>query len=363
MARSASTLSISNWYLDLSLGGSRTARSIRAISGDSTIRVSALMIVGRGGILRNSSIRSIVSGSRSLRVGGKRAGRNDRVILTLSGYGAGRGGRIVLRDIVGVGRFGEVDIAIRGLRMRNGPIDVGSGGRRWGRDRRVMAVVIRSRTIRVRLIGSVELGNSSVVSTLDGGSAGRGGRVVLVLGNTIGVDWVGGLNIAIRGLRGRNGPLGVGSGGGRWGRDGRVMTIMMKNGTTGVSPVRSIGSVHRTVGSSFVRSVVMRDSHLVTSVSWDTTTRISRARPIVVVLSWNRCRWCGWVVGGNRPGVGRIDLVRFRGRRDGCVGFIAGRGDRVRGIRTSFRDRDVTWVVSVLARDRDGGVGATVGWN
>ena len=162
MARSASTLSISNWYLDLSLGGSRTARSIRAISGDSTIRVSALMIVGRGGILRNSSIRSIVSGSRSLRVGGKRAGRNDRVILTLSGYGAGRGGRIVLRDIVGVGRFGEVDIAIRGLRMRNGPIDVGSGGRRWGRDRRVMAVVIRSRTTGIGPAGSLGRGRRIV---------------------------------------------------------------------------------------------------------------------------------------------------------------------------------------------------------
>ena len=88
----------------------------------------------------------------------------------------------------------------------------------------------------------------------------------------------------------------------------------------------------------------------------------------MVVLSWNRCGWCGWIVWGNRHRVSRIDevivdLVRFRDRRDGCVGSIAGRGDRIRGIRTSFRDRDVTWVVSVLARDRDSGVGATVGRN
>ena len=211
-----------------------------------------------------------------------------------------------------------------------------------------MAVVVRSRTIGVRLIRSAGLGNSSVVSALDGCRAGRGGRIVLVLGNTIGIDWVGGLNIAIRGLRRRNGPVGAGSGGGRWRRDGRVMTIVMKNGTTGVSPVRSVD---------------MRGGYFVTSVSLDVAVRISRARPIVVVLGWNRCGWCGWVVGGNRPGVGRIDLVRFRSRWDGCVGSIAGRGDRVRGVRTSFRDRDVTWVVSVLARDRDGGVGATVGWN
>ena len=58
-----------------------------------------------------------------------------------------------------------------------------------------------------------------------------------------------------------------------------------------------------------------------------------------------------------------VGLVRFRGGWDGCIGSVAGRGDRVRGIRTSFRDRDVTWVVSVLARDRDSGVGATVGRN
>ena len=88
----------------------------------------------------------------------------------------------------------------------------------------------------------------------------------------------------------------------------------------------------------------------------------------MVVLSWNRCGWCGWIVGGNRPRVGRIDevivgLVRFRGGWDGCIGSVAGRGDRVRGIRTGFRDRDVTRVVSVLARDRDSGVGATVGRN
>ena len=172
------------------------------------------MIVDRGGILRNSSIGSIVGGSRSLRVGGKRAGRNDRVILTLGRDGARRGGRIVLGDIVGVGRFDEVDIAICGLRMRNGPIDVRSGGWRWWRDRRIVAVVDRSRTIRVRLVRSVGLGNSSVVSALDGRRAGRGGRVVLVLG-TIGVDWVGWFNIAIRGLRRRNGPVGAGSGGGR----------------------------------------------------------------------------------------------------------------------------------------------------
>ena len=146
------------------------------------------------------------------------------------------------------------------------------------------------------------------------------------------------------------------------------MTIVMKSGTTGVSLVRSLGCGPRTVGSGFVRSVVMRDGYFVTSVSLDVAVRISRARPIVVVLGWNRCGWCGWVVGGNRPGVGRIDevvvtLVGFRGRRDGWVGSIARRRDGVRRIRTSFRDRDVTWVISVLARDRDGGVGATVGWN
>ena len=129
------------------------------------------------------------------------------------------------------------------------------------------------------------------------------------------------------------------------------MIIVMKNGTTGVSPVRS---------------VVMRDSYFVTSISWDVTIRISRARPIMVVLGWNRCGWCGWVVGSNRPGFGRIDevvvgLVRFRGRRDVWVGSIAGRGDGVCRIRTSFRDRNVTRVVSVLAGDRDGGVEATVG--
>ena len=326
------------------------------------------MIIGRGGILRNSSIRPIVCRSRSLRVGGKRARRNDRVILTLRGDRARRGGHIVLGGIVGIGRFGEVNITIRGLRMRNGPIDVGSGGWRWGRDGRVVVVVVRGRTIGVRLIRSIGLGNSSVVSTLDGGRARRDGRAVLVLGDTIGVDWFGGVNIAIRGLRGRNGPVGAGSGGGRWGRDGRVMAVVMKNGTTGVSPIRSLGCLHRTVGSGLVGSVVMGDSYFVTSVSWDTTMRISRARPIVVVLSWNRCGWCGWVVWGNRHRVGRIDevivdLVRFRDRRDGCVGSIAGRGDRIRGIRTSFRDRDVTWVVSVLARDRDSGVGATVGRN
>ena len=173
------------------------------------------MIVSRGGILRNSSVRPIICRSRSLWVGGERAGRNDRIILTLGGDGARRGGRIVLWDIVGVGRFGEVDIPIRRLRMRNGPIDVGSGGLKWWRDRRFMAVVVRGRTIRVRLIRSVGFWNSSVVSTLDGRRAGRGGRIVLVLWNTIGVDWVGGLNIAIRGLRRRNGPVGAGSGGGR----------------------------------------------------------------------------------------------------------------------------------------------------
>ena len=323
------------------------------------------MIVDRGGILGNGSIRPIVCRNRSIRIGGKRAGRNDRVILTLGGDGARRGGRIVLGDIVGAGRFGEVNIAIRRLRMRDGPIDVGSGGWRWRRDGCVMAVVVRSRTIGVRLIRSAGLGNSSVVSALDGRRAGRGGRIVLVLGNTIGIDWVGGLNIAIRGLRGRNGPVRAGSGGGRWGRDGRVMAVVMKNGTTGVSPVRSLGRGSRTVGSSFVRSVVMRDSYFVTSVSLGVTMRISRARPIVVVLGWNRCGWCGWVVGGNRPGVSRIDevvvtLVGFRGRRDGWVGSIARRRDGVRRIRSSFRDRDVTRVVSVLARDWDGGVGATV---
>ena len=146
------------------------------------------------------------------------------------------------------------------------------------------------------------------------------------------------------------------------------MTIVMKNGTTGVSPVRSLGYVHRTVGSGFVRSVVMRDGYFVASVSLSVTMRISRSRAIVVVLGWNRCGWCGWVVGGNRPGVGRIDevvvgLVGFRGRRDVWVGSIAGRGDGVRRIRTSFRDRNMTRAVSVLARDRDGGVGATVGRN
>ena len=173
------------------------------------------MIVGRGGIHRNSSIGSIVCWSRSIRVGGKRAGRNDRVILTLGRDGARRGGRAVLGDIVGVGRFGEVDIAICGLRMRNGPVDVGSGGWRWWRDRRVVAVVVRSRTIGVRLIRSVGLGDSSVVSALDGRRAGRGGHVVLVLGTIRGVDLVGWFNIAIRGLRRRNGPVGAGSGGGR----------------------------------------------------------------------------------------------------------------------------------------------------
>ena len=297
------------------------------------------MIVSRGGILRNSSVRPIICRSRSLWVGGERAGRNDRIILTLGGDGARRGGRIVLWDIVGVGRFGEVDIPIRRLRMRNGPIDVGSGGLKWWRDRRFMA--------------------------LDGRRAGRGGRIVLVLGNTIGVEWVGGLNIPIRGLRRRNGPVGAGSCCGRWRRDGRVMAVVMKNGTTGVSPVRSLGGGPRTVGSSFVGSVVMRDGYFVTTISLNVTMRIGRSRAIVVVLGWNRCGWCGWVVGGNRPGVGRIDevvvgLVGFRGRRDGWVGSIARRRDGVRRIRTSFRDSDVTRVVSVLARDWDGGVGATV---
>ena len=148
-----------------------------------------------------------------------------------------------------------------------------------------MAIVVR--TIGVRLIRSVELGNSSVVSTLDGGRAGWGGCVVLVLRDTVGVDWVGGLNIAIRGLRGRNCP--VGSGGWRWRRDRRVMTVVTKNGTTGVGPVRSLGCGCRTVGSNFVRSVVMRDSYFITSVSWDVTMRIGRTSPIVVVPGWNRC--------------------------------------------------------------------------
>ena len=229
-----------------------------------------------------------------------------------------------------------------------------------------MAVVVRSRTVGVHLIRSVGLGNSSVVSALDGRRAGRGGRVVLVLGIIRGVDWVGGLNITVRGLRRRNGPVGAGSGGGRWRRDRRIMAVVMKNRTTGVSPVRSLGCGPRTVGSRFVRSVVMRDSYFVTSISWDVTIRISRARPIMVVLGWNRCGCCGWVVGGNRPGVGRIDevvvgLVGFRGRWDGWVGSTAGRGDRVCRIRTSFRDRNMTRVVSVLAGDRDGGVEATVG--
>ena len=146
------------------------------------------------------------------------------------------------------------------------------------------------------------------------------------------------------------------------------MAIVMKNRTTGVSPVRSLGCGPRTVGSSFVRSMVMRDSYFITSVFWDMTIRISQARPIVVVLGWNWCRCCGWVVGGNHPGVGWIDevvvgLVGFWGRWDGWVGSIAGRGDRVCRIRTSFWDRNMTQVVSVLARDQDGGVGATIGWN
>ena len=73
-------------------------------------------------------------------------------------------------------------------------------------------------------------GNDRIVVILGGSRVGWGGctvlRDIVVLGDVIGIGWVGGVIIATairgrRGLRGRNGPIGAGRGG-RGGRGDRL---------------------------------------------------------------------------------------------------------------------------------------------
>ena len=117
------------------------------------------MVVGRGGIFGISPFRSILGGRRVLRVGREWAGRNDRVVVTLGGSRAGRGGRTVLRDTV-LGEVVGVIIAIRGLRRRNSPIGAGRGGG-WRREGRVV-VGINNRTTGIGLVGSLGRGRRIV---------------------------------------------------------------------------------------------------------------------------------------------------------------------------------------------------------
>ena len=138
--------------LNLSLGGSRSIRAI--VGGDMAIRVSALIVVGGGGVFGISPLRSVLGGRRVLWVGREWAGRNDRVVVTLGGGRAGRGGRTVLRDAVGV------IITVGGLRWRNGPIGAGRGGG-WGRGGRVV-VVIKNRTTGIGPAGSLGRGRRVV---------------------------------------------------------------------------------------------------------------------------------------------------------------------------------------------------------
>ena len=185
--------------LNLSLGGSRSIRAI--VGGDMAIRVSALIVVGGGGVFGISPLRSVLGGRRVLWVGREWAGRNDRVVVTLGGGRAGRGGRTVLRDTV------VLRVAVRGLWGRNGPISAGRGGR-WRRGGRVV-VVIRSRTTGIGPAGSL----------------GRGGRTVggshfitsVPLDMVIGNSW-------IRSLVGRDFAIIV-FGGLREGRDTRAGSI------------------------------------------------------------------------------------------------------------------------------------------
>ena len=151
------------------------------------------MVVGRGGIFGISPFRSILGGRRVLRVGREWAGRNDRVVVTLGGGRARRGGRTVLGDVVGV------IIAIRGLRRRNSPIGAGRGGG-WRREGCVVAGI-----------------NNRTTGIGPTGSLGRGRRIVggshfvtsVPLDVVIGDSWVRSFAgrdftiIAFGGLRGR----------------------------------------------------------------------------------------------------------------------------------------------------------------
>ena len=169
------------------------------------IRVSALMVVGRGRVFGTSPVRSVLGGRRFLRIGRKWAGGNDCIVVILGGSRVGWGGCTVLRDIVWIGWVGGVIIAaticgLRGLRGRNGPISAGRGwrGRRGGR---VMVAVINNRTTGIGTAGSL----------------GRGRRIVggshfvtsVPLDVVIGDSWVRSFAgrdftiIAFGGLRGR----------------------------------------------------------------------------------------------------------------------------------------------------------------
>ena len=101
----------------------------------------------------------------------------------------------------------------------------------------------------VALVGNWARRNSRVIATLGGDRTGRGGRIVL--GDTVRDGWISGVIITICGSRGR---------------DRRVVAIVM-NRTIWNSGVRSVGRGDRTIGDGRVRSMVMRDGHLVTSVS------------------------------------------------------------------------------------------------
>ena len=108
------------------------------VIGSRTARIGSIRPIGLGdGAFGRRSVRSIVGGGRSLRVGsvvvgGKRAGRNNRVVLTLGGGRTGLRGPVVLWATVGVD---WIAIAISGLWGRNGPIGIGAGSRgRRGRD-------------------------------------------------------------------------------------------------------------------------------------------------------------------------------------------------------------------------------------
>lgn len=110
----------------------------------------------------------------------------------------------------------------------------------------------------------------------------------------------------------------------------------MNDRTTGISLVSSLGRGRRTAGGSPV--VVMRDSHVVTSISLVGTSRV---RPVVerdravngstgVDLGGNWGGWCGSVFGRNGSRVGRIGKVimttigGFRGRQASRISSIAG---------------------------------------
>ena len=175
-------------------------------------------------------------------------------------------------------------------------------------------------------------GNDRIVVILGGSRAGWGGYTVLrdivVLGNVVGIGWVGGVIIAaaicgLRGLRGRNGPISAGRGW-RGRRGGRVMVAVIKNRTTGIGPTGSLGRGRRIIGGS----------HFVTSVPLD----------VVIGDSWVRSF------------AGRdFTIIAFgglRGRRDTIIRVDSmPRKERLLRVRIGARDRDVSWVVAI------------VGWN